>query len=206
MKVLPINVMRCNKVLALCGRTYAKRLWCAWELYILFAYRPDEQAVHDVQLVPLDDENLKCCKPGCSKKDTANVILCASCEDARYHVDCMPDPSTDIRGDWLCAECNNLAQQKPGLLRQFSSPKQSRRSSSCAGDSHIRELMHFDLSDARCYDPNEEAKIRKIIGGGGGRNTFQNHIRSLAKKVWSHRNAAPVPPPQTGVGGHTANC
>ena len=198
--------MRCNKVLALCGQTYAKRLWCAWELYILFAYRPGEQAVHDVELVPLDDENLQCCKPDCCRKDnTADLILCAYCAETRYHAACMPDPAADITGDWVCAECTKQTQQKSGLLRQFSSPKQSRRSSSGAGDTHIRELMQFDLSEARCYDPNEEGKIRKIIGGGGGRSTFQDHIRSLARKVWSHsHNFAPVPspsPPETEAGG-----
>ena len=39
LKVLPVNVMACNKMLVLCGETYVQRLWCAWELFTLFSFQ-----------------------------------------------------------------------------------------------------------------------------------------------------------------------
>merc|ERR1712137_503168 len=38
LRVLPINVMQCHKMLVLCGETYARRLWCLWELFTLLAF------------------------------------------------------------------------------------------------------------------------------------------------------------------------
>jgi len=50
LKVLPVNIMHCDKVLVLCGETYARRLWCVWELYTVFAFKPSAEAVRDVAL------------------------------------------------------------------------------------------------------------------------------------------------------------
>mmetsp|Transcript_3204 Transcript_3204/g.7531 ORF Transcript_3204/g.7531 Transcript_3204/m.7531 type:complete len:196 (+) Transcript_3204:2-589(+) len=57
LKVLPINVMACNKVLVLVGDTYATRLWCVWELFILFAFARNNEALEKVVVVPLHGEN-----------------------------------------------------------------------------------------------------------------------------------------------------
>ena len=53
LKVLPVNVMACNKMLVLCGDTYVQRLWCAWELFTLFSFQGHEQALAKVELIPL---------------------------------------------------------------------------------------------------------------------------------------------------------
>ena len=57
LKVLPVNVMACQKLLALCGHTYTDRLWCMWELFILFSFAQEEMAMHRVKLVPLEGTN-----------------------------------------------------------------------------------------------------------------------------------------------------
>lgn len=44
LKVLPINVMACDKMLVLCGETYATRLWCVWELFVLNAFSSRDSA------------------------------------------------------------------------------------------------------------------------------------------------------------------
>jgi len=54
LKVLPINVMACRKVLVLIGDTYPSRLWCVWELFILFAFAREEQALEKVHVVSLN--------------------------------------------------------------------------------------------------------------------------------------------------------
>lgn len=38
LRVLPVNIMCCNKMLVLCGETYTNRLWCVWEMATLFAF------------------------------------------------------------------------------------------------------------------------------------------------------------------------
>ena len=38
LRVLPVNVMACNRMMVLCGHTYQHRLWCVWELFTLFAF------------------------------------------------------------------------------------------------------------------------------------------------------------------------
>ena len=37
LRVLPVNVMSCRKMLCLSGKTYHNRLWCAWELCVLLS-------------------------------------------------------------------------------------------------------------------------------------------------------------------------
>ena len=53
LKVLPVNVMACKKMLVLCGPTYTQRLWCAWELFTLFSFSSFKQAVSRVHIVML---------------------------------------------------------------------------------------------------------------------------------------------------------
>ncbi len=37
LRVLPCNIMACDKMLILCGPEYSTRLWCMWEMCTLFA-------------------------------------------------------------------------------------------------------------------------------------------------------------------------
>mmetsp|Transcript_25986 Transcript_25986/g.57346 ORF Transcript_25986/g.57346 Transcript_25986/m.57346 type:complete len:686 (-) Transcript_25986:208-2265(-) len=53
LKVLPVNVMACRKVLVLFGDTYAHRLWCVWELFTLFSFAREELAAERVVILPL---------------------------------------------------------------------------------------------------------------------------------------------------------
>merc|ERR1712176_1718550 len=59
LRALPVNVMACRKVLVLCGDTYAHRLWCIWELFILLAFTDLEAAMERLELVPLADGSLE---------------------------------------------------------------------------------------------------------------------------------------------------
>eukprot|EP00929_Paragymnodinium_shiwhaense_P009697 TRINITY_DN113966_c0_g1_i1.p1 TRINITY_DN113966_c0_g1~~TRINITY_DN113966_c0_g1_i1.p1 ORF type:complete len:273 (+),score=27.43 TRINITY_DN113966_c0_g1_i1:2-820(+) len=45
LKVLPVNVMACRQVLVLCGSTYPDRLWCIWEMCVVFSFACPEQAL-----------------------------------------------------------------------------------------------------------------------------------------------------------------
>merc|ERR1719238_2670095 len=48
------------------------------------------------------------------------------------------------------------------------------------GDGHGDELATFELSKAHCYDPNEEAKLRAVIGSLGN-DMFEGRVRMLCQ-------------------------
>ena len=56
LKVLPINVMACKKMLVLCGPTYPTRLWCAWELCTLFSFADKKTALERTEFIPLSHQ------------------------------------------------------------------------------------------------------------------------------------------------------
>merc|ERR1719329_462496 len=56
LRVLPVNVMACTRVLVLCGPTYHLRLWCIWELFTLLALTTRiEQTMERLWFAPLED-------------------------------------------------------------------------------------------------------------------------------------------------------
>jgi hypothetical protein len=57
LRVLPINVMACQKMLVLWGPTYCGRLWCIWELFTLNCFAGSESAGLRVQLAPITSES-----------------------------------------------------------------------------------------------------------------------------------------------------
>lgn len=89
---LPIYVMMCSEMLVLCGSTYPTRLWCCWELFVLFAFASEDQALERVKFVALDK----------AWTDTDRAF------------------SYDV-------------------------------------------LENFSVAEARCYDPNEQAQLQRVI-------------------------------------------
>ena len=104
LRVLPVNVMACRRMLVLFGPTYPTRLWCVWELFTLCSFLP--------------------------------------AADASRHV----------------------------VLHLFGE------------GSNYSALERFDYRDAFCYDPNEQGKLRGIIGMVGG-EVFNTRIHELAAHV-----------------------
>merc|ERR1712025_654234 len=58
LKVLPVNVMACHKVLVLFGNTYPDRLWCVWELYTLLCFTDGGGIVKRLDFVALDTPDI----------------------------------------------------------------------------------------------------------------------------------------------------
>ena len=104
LRLLPVNVMACRRMLVLFGPTYPSRLWCVWELFTLCSFLPATDASKHVQL-------------------------------------------------HLFGEGSNYSA-----------------------------LQSFDYMDAFCYDPNEQGKLRSIVGTVGGA-VFNGRIRELAAQV-----------------------
>lgn len=105
LRVLPITVAASKKVVALVGETYPQRLWCAWELFTVFAFAEEKVACSRVQLSPL---------------------------------------------------------------------------ASTSNDSSLAALRAFEVAQAHCYDPNEEARLRGIIDTVGAR-AFEARIQHLSR-------------------------
>lgn len=120
LKVLPVNVMACSKVLVLCGRTYTERLWCAWELCTLFSFISTEQATHRVDLIPVgkgciaeavsrlarfDFRDAHCYNP--NEEHTLRDVIEATGGD-RFN-DCVRQSAT------ACLEAGNWSQFPLGL-------------------------------------------------------------------------------------------
>merc|ERR1712048_395860 len=53
LRALPIYVVACRQVLVLCGHTYPQRLWCAWELCTLAAFRLQDDVAKRTVIIPL---------------------------------------------------------------------------------------------------------------------------------------------------------
>lgn len=108
LRVLPVNIAACSRMLVMCGQTYPFRLWCVWEMLTLLALASMDQAVERLQVVPLDPDG--------------------------------PDGGG------------------------------------------LGTLQRFNIAAARCYDPNEEARLRHIVRALGG-DRFNGRIRKLSKKA-----------------------
>ena len=82
LKLLVINVMSCDKILVLCGKTYIHRLWCVLELFMIFCFADDsneEEVFSRIQMVPIVEE-------GENEEDILDSFLDFKLEDA--HVSC----------------------------------------------------------------------------------------------------------------------
>ena len=61
-----------------------------------------------------------------------------------------------------------------------------------SGTMLLEEVRHFDYRVARCYDPNEEAKIKAVIECLGG-NDFNHRMHALAEEWLTIYMAASEP-------------
>lgn len=55
LKALPVNIMACDGFIALCGPSYLTRLWCAWELCTLMAFKSMDAVLASVQFLALEE-------------------------------------------------------------------------------------------------------------------------------------------------------
>lgn len=56
LKMLCKCITACDKMLVLCGPTFPHRMWCVWEIFTLFAFQSESEAVERITLRPLDIE------------------------------------------------------------------------------------------------------------------------------------------------------
>ena len=85
LKVLCINVTACNKLLVVCGRTYFQRLWCMLELFMMFAFADEANAVSRIELVPIEAD-------GVTRESILESMARFTLEDAHCY-----DPNEEIK-------------------------------------------------------------------------------------------------------------
>eukprot|EP00928_Gymnodinium_smaydae_P032951 TRINITY_DN23740_c0_g5_i1.p1 TRINITY_DN23740_c0_g5~~TRINITY_DN23740_c0_g5_i1.p1 ORF type:complete len:690 (-),score=60.36 TRINITY_DN23740_c0_g5_i1:294-2363(-) len=113
LRTLPVNILACNQVIVLCGKTYLSRLWCAWEMCTRMSFDPPEVAQSSIMVRPLGDL------------------------------------------------------------------------SSCELDASFKQ---FDIMKARCYDPNEEARVLSVVRALGP-NRFNNVVKQIGSaRPWLNKS------------------
>jgi hypothetical protein len=109
LRALPIFLVSCKAMLIVAGPTYVHRLWCIWEVHMLFVVSGGAKPMLEVE---------------------------------------------SIRGEFW---------------RSGSDP--------CLAE----KIAAFTLDEARCYDPNEERRLRAAIAAApGGAAVFESKIRGIA--------------------------
>jgi hypothetical protein len=122
LKVLPINVMACKRMLVLCGDTYCNRLWCVWELCTLFFMKSIEDVLERVVLVPLHED--------------------------------------DVNDDDELGDYDQLGLGGGCFRNAITSSAESARA---LKTDIVAELEAFSITNAHCYDPNEEDRLKAVI-------------------------------------------
>lgn len=54
--LLPIHIGACNRMLILMGKTYMGRLWCIWELFMLFTFCNTDLALERILIICIEDD------------------------------------------------------------------------------------------------------------------------------------------------------
>ena len=169
--VLPLNVMACEKMLILCGNTYPERLWCAWEICTLLSFITIEEALQQVVLVPLakvkgGSSATKPVRKGGGGSDSEEKAAAGGTADGGAAAAAKSKPARTIL----------LHRQRSSVFAQ------DHGSEEFVGAEEIKRMCRFDVSSARCYNPNEETRLRAVIDAVG-RGAFNEKVRSLAVAV-----------------------
>eukprot|EP00929_Paragymnodinium_shiwhaense_P112702 TRINITY_DN80969_c0_g1_i1.p1 TRINITY_DN80969_c0_g1~~TRINITY_DN80969_c0_g1_i1.p1 ORF type:complete len:168 (-),score=9.12 TRINITY_DN80969_c0_g1_i1:141-575(-) len=110
--------MACRQVLVLCGTTYRSRLWCIWELCVVFSFASQGRALERIRFEVLGQD----------------ISMAAI----------------------------------------------------------LQQLQAFEVNNARCYDPNEQARLFNVINTIGS-NRFDMQIRQLAAAIDSKMTPTETP-------------
>lgn len=77
LRLLPLHVLACERLLILCGRTYPGRLSCIWELFVLLAFVKMDQVMDRLHLILLEGD----CSHDVAMQLCFSSIAEARCED-----------------------------------------------------------------------------------------------------------------------------
>ena len=123
LKVLCINVTACNKLLVVCGKTYFQRLWCLLELFMMFAFADEENAVSRIELVPIEAD-------GVTRESILDNMAHFKLDDAHCY-----DPNEEIKLRAVMAEVGE--EKFVGRIRALAGKIRERDVEKAAGGGSI---------------------------------------------------------------------
>ena len=166
LRLLAINIAQCKKVLILQGDTYISRLWCLWEICTCTLARIDHMETKLEFKSILTATNASTTTSTVPTTSNNDILLSSS----------NPSPTTTT----------TTTSRKSGIWNVIDGRGvEENASDRAAQDMHIEmlnQLKQFQLSNASCYDPNEEYKLRKVIEALGT-DKFHEQIHSLAETL-----------------------
>ena len=119
LKVLCINVTACNTLLVVCGKTYFQRLWCLLELFMMFAFADEENAVSRIELVPIEAD-------GVTRESILDNMANFKLDDAHCY-----DPNEEIKLRAVMAEVGE--EKFVGRIRALAGKIRARDAEKAAG-------------------------------------------------------------------------
>eukprot|EP00913_Durusdinium_trenchii_P018522 g17404.t1 len=165
LRVLPVNVMSCRKMLCLCGKTYPTRLWCAWELCVLLSFMSMDMALKQLMGKASFGTFVKL-------QPSAKTLSKKRALDATVEfVDLEALPGMQDVVAIVNARCAETLSTMPQLIVD---KKVGVAFKNCTG--------HEDCSISRCFDPNEEFRLRRVIEAIGTFR-FETKIRALGQLI-----------------------
>ena len=189
--MLPVNVMAAKKMLVLCGPTYPKRLWCAWELFTLFSFSNRQQALDRVELIPLDARGHS--PPTASR--TLSHTRTASEDDGETHaapLEAHGDDGTSPSGDLSVRSMQStgsLAPHSTGSLGRLGAGGSERSwATDHEADLVLALLENFSVAASGCVSWRGR-------GGGGGRGRRFGGVFKQGAAVCAARDLTPPPNP-----------
>ena len=155
LKVLCINVTSCNKLLVVCGKTYFQRLWCLLELFMMFAFADEENAVSRIELVPIEAD-------GVTRESILDNMAEFKLDDAHCY-----DPNEEIK---LRAVMKEVGEKKfvgriralAGKIRAQDEEKARARSSPERIFSSVRTLSRKVSSKVSSLRGTRTTSVREV--------------------------------------------
>lgn len=183
--LLPINLNACNKVLILMNKSYLKRLWCIWELFVVFTFSMSySTALQRIEILYVDTD-----KKWDFKDDVPNFNI----DEAHCY-----DPNEEYRLRFLILEVIGKRRLKKAIRYLLKLPDSSIHKFDPSDEEdflHRRKPTIVDmLATVVGVDPSKSSKMRSksvspnvdtsissnVTSQTGNRDSLTQHLLATA--------------------------
>lgn len=162
LKKLSLDIASCNSMVCLVGHHFPTRLWCAWELFTIFAFQRDADAIERVQLISLarvgQKDHAQEALAGMLRFDVRNT-LCYSPNDRHKLMSIINAVgATQFNAKIRKMSEKYLARHKKLRLCTFSAHDIVSHSSELPVFVRVEEieLVSFDTGSSEAAEPDED--------------------------------------------------
>lgn len=183
--LLPINLNACDKILILMNKSYLKRLWCIWELFVVFTFSMSySTALQRIEILYIDTDE---------EWDFKDDIRKFNIDDAHCY-----DPNEEYRLRFLILEVIGKKRLKKAIRYLLKLPDSSIHKYDPSDEEdflHRRKPTIVDmLATAVGVDPSKSSKMRSksvspnvdtsissnITSQTGNRDSLTQHLLATA--------------------------